>query len=144
MASERVTRIRAGRTRSAAFFTTVAAAGECFTWGDDEGVSPWEDRFGDTLVPVWPDELSAASENEADADPGERPLRLGQDDLAARLGRWKAADVGLAVHPVGGRIAGTYTVPEFVEQLLEATAGDEGAAGHRWRDALASLRRVLP
>lgn len=137
-------RIAANRERSSAFFTSVVATGQCFTWGDEEGVTPWEDRFGDTLVPVWPDEVWAAAENQADADPGERPLRLGLDDLAPRLERWGALDVLLAVHPVGGSIAGTYTVPEFAEQVLNAVRRDEDSSQHRWLNDFAALRRVLP
>lgn len=144
MPSERVARIAANRERSSAFFKSVVATGECFTWGDDEGVAPWEDRFGDALVPVWPDEVSSTGENEADADQGERPLRLGLDDLAPRLQRWGALDVSIAVHPVGGNIAGTFTVPEFVEQMLKAVPQGEDARQQLWMDDFRALRRFLP
>ena len=144
MASDRLSRIKANKERSAAFFASVLATGDCFTWGDEEGVAPWEDRFGDTLVPIWPDELSAVAENQADADHGERPLRLELVDLAPRLRRWRDLDVGLAVHPVGGSIAGTYTVPQFAQQLLSAVAKSHGASQHPWVGEVSTLRPFLP
>ncbi len=140
MASERLARIAANRERAERFFASVAASGECFSWGDDDGVAPWEDRFGDMLVPLWPDHRSAVSENEPEAEPGEGPLRLRLSELSLRLERWKSMDVGLAVHPVSGSIAGTYTVTDFVEQLLRGS----GDSSEPWAEALAPLRRVLP
>ena len=113
--------------------------GGCFTWGDEEGVAAWEDAFGNTLVPVWPDAASAAAENEADAEPAERPQRLELRNLAPRLQRWAAQDVLVGVHPLNGNIAGTYSVAQFVRHLLQAVPQGEDANEHLWLPDLAPL-----
>lgn len=107
-------------------------------------MTAWEDAVGNTLAPVWPDEASATAENEADADSGDGPQRLELCDLAPRLQHWAAQDVLLAVHPLKGSIGGTFSVAEFVAQLLEAVPRDGSANEHPWVPHLAPLRRVLP
>lgn len=136
-------RVAANKSRAAAFFRHVVEQGVCFSWGTDEGVTPWEDRNGDTLLPLWPDEASASSENQDDGEPGERVLERPLDELVSSLRRWADADVGIAVHPVDGHIAGTYSVRDFATRLLDEVPQDQRESA-AWMNDPAGLARVLP
>ena len=143
MSSSRLDRIAANKQRAEAFFQHVVDQGVLYTWGSDEGITPWEDRLGDTLLPLWPDEASAFAENQDDVEPGEKVLERRLEELPSSLRRWMDADVGIAVHPVGGNIVGTYRVPEFAARLLKAAKADEREPT-AWMTELAKLVRVLP
>jgi hypothetical protein len=143
MPSNRLERVAANRARDAAFFPRVVQKSKCFTWGTDEGVTPWEDRNGDTLLPFWPDEASAFSENQDDVEPGEKVLERPLDELVSSLRRWVDADVGIAVHPENDDIAGTYSVRDFATRLLHAIPADQRESA-QWVKDLAGLARVLP
>src|SRR5688572_23632201 len=88
MSSSRLERVAANKARDAAFFPRVVEQGNCFTWGTDAGITPWEDRNGDTLLPFWPDEASAFSENLDDVEPGEKVLERSLEQLVGGLHRW--------------------------------------------------------
>jgi hypothetical protein len=143
MPSSRLERVAANKARDAAFFPRVVEQGNCFTWGTDEGITPWEDRNGDTLLPFWPDEAAASSENQDDVEPGEKVLERPINELVSSLRRWVDADVGIAVHPVDGNIAGTYSVREFASRLLHAIPVDQRESA-QWVKDLTGLARVLP
>jgi hypothetical protein len=143
MSSSRLERVAANKARDAAFFQRVVEQGMCFTWGTDEGTTPWEDRTGDTLLPFWPDEASASSENQDDVEPGEKVLEWPLDQLVSGLRRWVDADVGIAVHPADGNIAATYSVRDFATRLLRGIPADQRASVS-WVEDLAGLARVLP
>ena len=143
MPPSRLQQTATDQARAAAFFLHVVEQGTCSTWGTDEGVTPWEDRNGDMLAPLWPDEASASAENQDDVEPGERVLERPLDELVSSLRRWANADVGIAVHPVDGRIAGTYSVRDFATRLLDAVPQDRRGSAAWMRD-IAGLTRTLP
>jgi hypothetical protein len=143
MPSSRLERVVANKARDAAFFPRVIEQGRCFTWGTDEGITPWEDRNGDTLLPLWPDEASASFENQDDVEPGEKVLARSLDELVRSLRRWVDADVGIAVHPENGNIAGTYSVRDFATRLLHALSAEQRQSAP-WLKDLTGLARVLP
>jgi hypothetical protein len=51
MTEGRAQRIAENRERHAAFFLSLAARRTCFSWGDADGVTPSEDRWGAVLAP---------------------------------------------------------------------------------------------
>jgi hypothetical protein len=145
MAEGRAQRIAENRQRDAAFFRSLAARRTCFSWGDPDGVTPWEDRWRAVLAPLWPDEAAARVENSGDVGPGETPLEIRLEDLPALLRRWKGQDVDIAVHPVGGSIAGTHSVQEFARRVLDAVGGSPSdPTAPPWMAEVAALRRLLP
>ena len=103
---------------------SIRAGEPLWGWGTEDGLIPWEDRHGRTMLVFWQSEARAIEENVDDeAEPGEKPLPFPISTLLEKLGAW--AEKGVAVfglEPRRGRILYSVTPDEFRNLLLGGSA----------------------
>jgi hypothetical protein len=93
-----------------------------WAWADDQGISPWEDRHGRILLPLWMSEARATEENQRDAEPGEKAVPYAVSILLEKLDGWEEAGVGaIGLEPRDGAILYSLTPAEFRDFLAGGT-----------------------
>lgn len=98
-----------------------------WTWGDENGFTPWIDSHGHDVVPLWSDAEAAKRESQADADVGEGALFISCERMITAIPKWLAAGVPEAgLDSEGGRFL--YTIPlEDLADRARAIVDDPGA-----------------
>jgi hypothetical protein len=94
-------------------------------WGTDDGLIPWEDRHGNTMLVFWKSEARAIEENgEDDSEPSEKALPYSVATLLDRLGPWEDAGVSvIGLEARDGKILYSLTPAEFEAFLQGGSRG---------------------
>ncbi len=113
------------RQRIAQMWEAVRQSQGLWAWGDDQGWTPWTDRLGHDVVPLWTSADQAAEQNQDDSEPGERPLFFSIDYVLERIPAWREAGIaetGLKSED-GGRFLLTIPLEELADRLIHLRAG---------------------
>jgi len=107
------------RERIARIWEAARESQGLWAWGSDDGLTPWTDRLGHDLVPLWISAEQAAAENRAESDPDERPVFLTIDYLLQRIPAWQAAGIEETGRQSknGGRFLQTIPLAELADRL---------------------------
>lgn len=109
------------KARYSLIWDEVAATSGFWSWGDAEGVIPWQGPRRSVLAPLWPSRAWAEASNANDSDSGEHPMHLPLTELKAKVDGWcEGGGVdGVALFPYRNRITMTLELDEFRPRLVK-------------------------
>lgn len=98
---------------------------ELWGWGTNEGVVPWEDSDGVTMIALWQSEARALEENDHDrSGSDEGPIKYTVAELQKRIPSWTRAGCRrYGLEPRRGKILYSLTTKEFKEFITSGRPG---------------------